>query len=61
MAARGARLHSYPNCFVEGGNLLAQLSPGREHRPDDRRYVVTAGKQGLGRTARSISSGSDAH
>jgi hypothetical protein len=47
MATRGARLHSYPNRFVEGGNLLAQLSPGREHRSDDRRDVVTAGEQGL--------------
>ena len=47
MAARGARLHQYPYRFVESGNLLAQLSPGREHWPDDRRYVVTAGEQGL--------------
>jgi hypothetical protein len=47
VAARGTRLHQYPHRLVEGGYLLALLSPGNEHRLDDRCYVVTIDEQSL--------------
>jgi hypothetical protein len=33
--------------LIEGGNLHAQLSPGREHWTDDRCYVVAVNKHCL--------------
>jgi hypothetical protein len=36
-----------PHLLVERGNLLAQLPPGRQHGPGDRRQIVSVRDQRL--------------
>jgi hypothetical protein len=53
--ARGVRLHQCADRLVESNDLLPQLPPGNEHRPDNQRDLETVEQQSFIRSCQSRS------